>query len=383
MLITDFQLDDLHSRWHLNKVAFDQFNLLVGVSGVGKTKILDALRRVCGVAEGAISGHLSFCIGFEHEHGSFQWQGRTEAASDDSTPDGSFAGKGELIEEQLMRRDTGEVLIKRDRDSLRFMGNPMPQLTRSSSALSLLDDARIAAIRRDFRWVLFSHAGVPPTPVGTNHEWLEKRLKLYRTQRFDQLRETIADTGLSGVSRWATLAAFYLQEVFPAEWVRLKESFLDIFPSVEDLRVNRSLPSGDGARVLLEFSLKETGIAEWVPQADISSGMLRSLVHLVELMLAPSGSVLVVDEFENSLGANCMPELVRTLHARTDCQFILTSHHPYIINNIRPELWKLVRRSGYNVSVISARDIPSISGASHHEAFLRLINLPEFEEGIG
>ena len=78
-----------------------------------------------------------------------------------------------------------------------------------------------------------------------------------------------------------------------------------------------------------------------------------------------------------------MPELTRFLRTRTDCQFILTSHHPYVINNIPMATWKLVTRKGGLVRVTSASDIPALRGASHHEAVLRPINHPEFEEGIG
>jgi recombinational DNA repair ATPase RecF len=51
--ITRFKFDDHGADWHLEQTAFDSLNLLVGVSGVGKTKILEALQRVCGMAAGS------------------------------------------------------------------------------------------------------------------------------------------------------------------------------------------------------------------------------------------------------------------------------------------------------------------------------------------
>ncbi len=63
-------------------------------------------------------------------------------------------------------------------------------------------------------------------------------------------------------------------------------------------------------------------------------------------------------------------------------QFILTSHHPYVINKIPIETWKIVQRAGSTVTLRSARDIPALMGRSRHDAFIRLINLPEFEGGI-
>ncbi len=50
MKIKSFRFDDHKENWHLKETFFDDFNLLVGVSGVGKTKILQALNLVCDVA---------------------------------------------------------------------------------------------------------------------------------------------------------------------------------------------------------------------------------------------------------------------------------------------------------------------------------------------
>ncbi|HSO00009.1 MAG TPA: AAA family ATPase, partial [Candidatus Nanopelagicales bacterium] len=133
----------------------------------------------------------------------------------------------------------------------------------------------------------------------------------------------------------------------------------------------------------LEFCLKERGVETWIRASAISSGMRRTLNHLVDIFLAPPGAVVIIDEFENSLGKNCMPALTDFIRSRApDLQFLITSHHPYIINNIPIHTWKLVRRRGSHVSVLSAREIPALQEASHHDAFDRLLNLPEFEEGV-
>jgi predicted ATPase len=115
----------------------------------------------------------------------------------------------------------------------------------------------------------------------------------------------------------------------------------------------------------------------------MSSGMFRTLVHLVDISLAPPGSVILIDEFENSLGINCMPELTDFVMSKAALmQFILISHHPYIISKIPYKTWKLVRRKGGEVSVINATDIPQLQTGSRLNKFIQLANLPEYEEGI-
>jgi len=59
-------------------------------------------------------------------------------------------------------------------------------------------------------------------------------------------------------------------------------------------------------------------------------------------------------------------------------QFIITSHHPYIINNIHYKNWKIVTRNGGKVSTQDADDF---MGKSKHEAFIQLINHPSYKTG--
>lgn len=111
--------------------------------------------------------------------------------------------------------------------------------------------------------------------------------------------------------------------------------------------------------------------------------MYKTLFHLFGIALAPRGSVFLIDEVENSLGANCLPGLFeRFLAISDDVQFIVTSHHPYVINNVPVDQWKLVTRNGSDVTVRSGRDIESLQTSSKLDAFTLLINSPEYEEGI-
>lgn len=113
----------------------------------------------------------------------------------------------------------------------------------------------------------------------------------------------------------------------------------------------------------------------------ISSGMLKSLLQVAELYLCEDGAVILIDEFENSLGVNCMDELTEDLVAsERDVQFIITSHHPYIINNIPYRNWKIVTRKAGTVVVKNASDYKI--GQSKHDAFIQLLQLDEFTEGV-
>jgi predicted ATPase len=108
--------------------------------------------------------------------------------------------------------------------------------------------------------------------------------------------------------------------------------------------------------------------------------MYRVLTCLIDILAAPDGSVIVIDEFENSLGINCMPQLTDfILDKSPNLQFILTSHHPYIINNIPWETWQLVSRTNGTIKSKKATDIPELDTASSLDKFTQLINLLEYD----
>ncbi|MEM7656276.1 MAG: AAA family ATPase, partial [Bacteroidota bacterium] len=163
----------------------------------------------------------------------------------------------------------------------------------------------------------------------------------------------------------------------------IQQRFQEIFPHVEAIKV---VPFffDEQAKTFIEthlsIQLKEQGVANWISQSNISAGMLRALFHLADLYLISDGSVLLMDEFENSLGVNCIDELVSDmLVSSRQLQYILTSHHPYIINTIPFTNWKLVTRKA---GVVKTHD-PSRwdFGRSKHDAFMQLMQLEEFQTG--
>jgi hypothetical protein len=273
-------------------------------------------------------------------------------------------------------------LIERDQQTMRFREQAMPPLSELGSALHILkSEKELSAIREGFLFVLFSAAAYPRTGIlnGVQNDandtdalkavWPNVPFEVFcvslKIHRFNPMLE-----------------AHLLQALYPEKFAEIKCDFLDIFGSLTDVRVERTAVPGDEQKTSLRFAIQERDSSRWIQQAEMSSGMRRTLAHIFEMALAPPNSVIVIDEFENGLGVNCMSDLARIISSRTDCQVILTSHHPYIINSISSGAWKLVSRKGGYVSVTSARDIPEMQSASRLDAFTRLINLPQFEEGI-
>jgi predicted ATPase len=196
-----------------------------------------------------------------------------------------------------------------------------------------------------------------------------------KTQVVENLRAVVTvallDNATLPRAKWVLYFWCVAQESASQEFYTLRAKYLDIFPSVDDLRVRRS---DEGDRALLRLEIRERGIPHWIDQSSISAGMLRTLIHLHEFLFAPAGTVIVIDEFENSLGVNCLPVLTELMLQRTDCQFIVTSHHPYVIGNIPMSTWRVVQRHGSVVRLLPAQEIPRLRGGSRLDAFTRLLN---------
>lgn len=52
MKVKKFSFKNKNQNWHLENTYFDNLNLLVGASGVGKTRISKALYLICNIAQG-------------------------------------------------------------------------------------------------------------------------------------------------------------------------------------------------------------------------------------------------------------------------------------------------------------------------------------------
>jgi hypothetical protein len=382
MKITSFSFTDLQTNWTLKEMSFDAFNLLVGVSGAGKTRIVEALKRVCAATlrTGAAPLDCAWNLAFEHKDVTYRWEARTQVSDSESPGAGT-----PLLPSFLMERVTADeiTLIDRTDDHFSYGEMDLPKLKPSDTAIHLLaEDPSLLPIRDAFRNIMFSEAVRPEETAFSDTQIDGAAGRIHQpAKNLDHLRSTLAVGNSALYGGLVTYTGYVVQETLRDDWEDLQSAYCAIFPGVKEIGVERvRLPD---SRSKFALRIREEGVDHWIPQERISSGMVRTLAHMIELTVAPSGSVIVIDEFENSLGVNCMPPLVDFLLARApDFQYVLTSHHPYIINNLPTNTWKLVMRKGPIVHVVSARDIPALRGVSHHQAFTRLINLPEYVQDV-
>jgi predicted ATPase len=377
MKIQSFKFSNNKENWHIEEVKFEDLNLLVGGSGVGKTRILKALDLICDVAQGINRNldDLEWSINFSHLGQNYRWELKSSSSKKEEIfLNVNESEQTEIIYEKLVRYDDNsetEILLRTISDS-KFNNEKLPKLKRTESAIALLsEEDSIIPVGEAFDRFIFNFE-IPQGLIFNNREDDPAKLQLPNEISISNFKEYFAGTP-------SVIKAFYLQKFFPDVFNNIKERYIDVFTEVKDVRVSSKRDS-DGD-FLLFFEIQENGLEDWIPQQRISSGMFRTLICLVEITNAPKESVILIDEFENSLGINCMAELTDLiLDESTDIQFILTSHHPYIINNIPWKTWQIVSKYGNEVRVRKAPDIPALDTASSLDKFTQLINLLDWEE---
>ncbi|MBK1989296.1 ATP-binding protein [Sphaerospermopsis aphanizomenoides BCCUSP55] len=377
MKIQSFKFSNNKENWHIEEVKFEDLNLLVGGSGVGKTRILKALDLICDVAKGINRNldDLGWSINFSHLGENYRWELRSSSIKNEEILlNVNESEQTEIVYEKLVRYDDDselEILLRNESDS-KFNKEKLPKLKKTESAITLLsEEDLIIPVGEAFNRFIFNFE-IPQELMFNNRNHDPNRIELSHEISISNFQEYFAGTP-------PVIKAFCLQKFFPDIFNEIKERYIDVFPEVKDVRVSSERDS-DGD-FLLFFEIQENGLEEWIPQQRISSGMFRTLICLFEITNAPEESVILIDEFENSLGINCMAELTDfILDKSPNIQFILTSHHPYIINNIPWKTWQIVSKYGNEVRVRKASNIPALDTASSLDKFTQLMNLLEWEE---
>ncbi len=392
MKLLRLSYQDLSSGLSIDSCKFfPDLNLLVGISGAGKTSILKAISNLKRIANGASINGVKWDVELlTNDNVRYHWLGEFEVKKarslikieEDEVNSNDGENRVSIIRETLLKDQ--DVLIARNQEVIEFKHSKTPKLPSYLSCIELFNQEEdVFPVRQEFNKMIFN-------PLKFNTSYYSTFDKIFRNDEYTEYN-SLSELQSSQLPISDKLLITY--EKYPDTFEIIKRKFLDIFPQVEDLKIEFLEPSKLGdlfvsstPMVLFEepphIQIKEKNSHVWILDPNISSGMIKSLMFLATIELSPDGSVILIDEFENSLGVNCLDTLTEDLLVNyRDLQFIITSHHPYIINNISPAYWKIVTRKGGVIQVHNAADF-HIS-KTRQKAFIDLINvLEEFPQGI-
>lgn len=375
MQIKKLEYYDDEYKWKLAEVDFlPNLNLLVGVSGVGKTRILRAIYSLKSIANGASLNGVKWNVCFIADNElEYTWSGEFETRESTISIDESSEENEQvkLIMEKLVCNNEN-VLIERKDSEIILNGNKTPKLSPFESVVELLkQEDKIAPVKESLDKIILADSG------SVDRAW---RLPVSIFKKFE--KASLSALQESGLPVPIKLSILY--RILPEEFNKIKEAFISVFPNILDIKVE--IIKDDNIPIALSkllkeattVSIREKGVKDWIE--NISSGMLKTLMYISELYLAPENCIILIDEFENSLGVNCLDNVTELVLDNKKLQFIITSHHPYIINNVSPAYWKIVTRKAGLVTVKDPEEF-HIS-ESRQKAFIDLINVLENDEEL-
>lgn len=376
MRIKSLRIKNVFLGWEFEQIDFSlNLTLLVGVSGVGKTQILESINSLKDIANGKSINGIEWDINFSTVAGNdYIWKGGFSILEEETNlfaraDDERETLKPTILFEQLLD-SKGDLLIDRDLEKIIFDNKKMPKLSSNQSLIHVLEEEPIMReiveafnqitlkdnTRRDGLFSAFSPKLIP-------------ELK----GKYNSLE------AIKNSNEYIRIKLLLCSELNLSIFNTIKNRFMDIFPQVEDIKIEHrqvemNRPSANFIMPII--AIKEKGVSGWISEHRISSGMLRTIIHISDLFLSSNGAVILIDEFENSLGTNCIDILTDDLiHENKSIQFIATSHHPYIINNIPYEYWKIVSRKGGKIQIRNAASYNL--GKSKQEAFIQLTKILE------
>ncbi len=366
------EFENLRTGLKIERVVFnDDITLLVGLSGVGKTRILNAIEYSLKLAVNKnlrlepYNTTLCFQIGEEV----YVWSYRIQQ---DHTED-IFESKEikYFFAYEKLQNIKGDILMQRTPDTIQVTGyDKVPTPKKDESLLvQYSEDAFVKPI-------------------------ISEMLKLYPIEIEMDVRGAIAQESFN-MFKAKIKESFKENEKQPFEKfshlpVPLKiyitkkyypQMYAQIFSAVKELfmEINSIDIVEDPDREIYMVAIDVYG--KRLLQHEISNGMLKTIYYIVELITMSKNSLVLIDEFENGLGVNCIDVLAELLLGeRRDLQFVITSHHPKIINQISNKKWKIIERDIATVKNFTAEEYGIMH--SQHDAYFNLINRWEFEGKI-
>lgn len=373
MFIESLKVSYPSEGWSLEETKFDRFNLLVGASGVGKTKILEAITFLADLAlnRTILESHPSNVIVWHLvmralDGRLFEWEGRAEIEefAERKGQDRHFEARFDF--ERLS--ESGREIVTRQRDIVKFSDFNLPKLNENLSIINLFEtEGQITEISNELKNTF------PFSEIEMDKAFLNdlKEIELWEGLTVDGIRRSSANVAL----RLGWLKSHPEGKII---FERIRDRYIEIFPFVDDL-----LEGVDFRQTSPRFywNISEHGLLDSFSLGTVSTGMRKTLALLAQIELCPDNSLILIDEFENSLGANCIDLVAEAVqNAGRGLQFIITSHHPYIINRIGAKHWKIVTRKGGVVTTHTAEELGI--GRSRHENFSQLTQLEAFQTGV-
>jgi hypothetical protein len=364
------------SLW-IDQTKLDSINLVGGLSGVGKTRLLNTIYNLSQLIQKKrelAEGSWEMDLSIDKKNYKYTLDLRKNLNS------------GKVFIDREILIENKKKLIERNGSIFKFANKRLPKLSQEDIGIYLLrEEPDIEKVFTEFKKIYirrfnpdYYYKDLKEKIVGFSKEIL--------TLKREKFTLEYINNNFPDVNSQLYLLKQYHSDIF----FEIESDFKDIFPFVEKIDVKpineikemevSSLPKTFILPILL---IKEKKVKEWIPVLRISSGMMRAVIQLVDVYTMPENSIYLIDEIENSMGIRSLPVMIEILFKFSKkIQFIFTTHHAYIFNNVDVKYWKVLTRDGSHIKVIDGTVLKEKYSKSHQEAYIQLLNSDMIENGI-
>jgi AAA15 family ATPase/GTPase len=359
--------------WEFDPIRMGTINLLVGASGSGKTRFLNTLFNFSEfISKGKPfrPGQWELKVSINNIEYHINYEGDLDDLSKPYV-------KKELIKRKL-KEGKEEEIIRRTKEEFYFLDKELPKLERDISSITLLKEEEIIKpLYRIFSHMMRRRFHDNDLNLAVAYESLSKdRLNYYKKN--PDLEE------IWGNDHPVQSRLFLFKELFNEKYKTIIEFFKNVFPTIQEAEIGvlKDSPIKDGG-IIPVFLVKEKGVKDNIRLAELSSGMQKVLLIVTDILSLPPNSIYIIDEYENSLGINAIDFLPEILNSyASSSQYFITTHHPYLINNMPVQNWIVFHRKGSKVLMKSGRELEQSFGKSKQKSFIQLLNNPFYLEGV-
>ena len=369
MDLVDYKYSGIElNDFQFNKVELKNINLLVGASGTGKTRFLNTIFNLGSmIHKKEIAWVGNWEIIFRQNNKKYKWEIITDSAE---------RNQKKVVKDNLCIEEHGKYisLVTRDENSFVFNDSLLPKLSQNVLSVTLLKaEPTIRPIYEGFGHILKRYFAQESKFPNLDYDPLTPQLKKF-------IFEEKSLVSLFNIEASISIKLYFLFNLFPDVFKEIVRNYKAIFPFISEAKIfdfselHPNLPISSEIPI---FCIKEKGVDKWIGYNALSSGMQKVLLIVLDIYLIPKGGIYLIDEYENSLGVNAIdffPDFISSLGINN--QFIITSHHPYLINRIPVKNWYVFQRKGCNVTIRYGEELVNRFGKSKQQAFLQLINDP-------
>ena len=366
------EFENLRTGLKIERVVFnDDITLLVGLSGVGKTQILNAIEYSLKLAVNKnlrlepYNTTLCFQIGEEV----YVWSYRIQQ---DHAED-IFESKEikYFFAYEKLQNIKGDILMQRTPDTIQVTGyDKVPTPKKDESLLvQYSEDAFVKPIISEMLKLY-------PIEIEMDVRGAiaQESFNMFKAKIKESFKENEKQPFKKFSHLPVPLKIYITKEYYPQMYAQIFSAVKELFMEINSIDIVED-PDREIYMVAIDVYGKR------LLQHEISNGMLKTIYYIVELITMSKNSLVLIDEFENGLGVNCIDVLAELLLGeRRDLQFVITSHHPKIINQISNKKWKIIERDIATVKNFTAEEYGIMH--SQHDAYFNLINRWEFEGKI-